>query len=98
MVRSLAGDLSERVLHVLRADSAAGVGDDAERPVSSLLARVQASHATQLVGALRRPVREEHHRRHGGYHHRISTLSHAGPCTTGRPTCVTTLASKVELA
>jgi len=41
-----AGDLPERVLHVLHSDTAAGVGVDAKRPSDPLSPAVQASHTT----------------------------------------------------
>ena len=78
-----AGDLPERVLHVLHSDTAAGVGVDAKRPSDPLSAAVQASLTTQFVGNIRRAVRDKHYNRYDYYCHRVSALPHAGPRTAG---------------
>jgi len=79
----VAGNLSERVLHVYRSDTAADTGPDAQRSADPDAAGIKASLATQFTRTLRGSLRDEHHRRHGCDCHRVSSLSHARPHTTG---------------
>ena len=78
-----AGDLPERVLHVGGADTAAGARADAQRPADPVAAGVEAASAAQLAAAVRRPLGDQHHRRHGRDRHRARPLPHPRPRTTG---------------